>query len=126
MKRISAILLLAITVLAQTELHQVFKLQSFVAHFAEHKAENKDMSLMGFIVLHYFSGNIKDKDYDKDMQLPFKTSECAVSSTISIVPETVFILNTPEFFFSKEYPSLRNSSVRYRQTADIWQPPRLS
>jgi hypothetical protein len=33
------------------------------------------MTVIGFIVLHYFSGDIRDADYERDMQLPFKTME---------------------------------------------------
>jgi hypothetical protein len=126
LKRFSAILFLSVSLLTQTELHQVFKLPVLLNHFAEHKAQNKDMSIGGFIILHYFSGNPKDKDYDRDMQLPFKTTDCTAMVNVAIIPSPSYIVKLPAYFIDITYPSLANSREHFSHTADIWQPPRLS
>ena len=126
LKRFSIILLLLVTLFSQTELHQVVKLPALVRHFMEHRAAKSDMSLVDFIVMHYMHGSPKDDDYDKDMQLPFKTAECAASITLDIIPAQPYPALQPVAFINKTYPSLNNSSVRFNHTADIWQPPKFS
>ena len=76
MKRVAAILFLSIMLLSQTELHQILKFPVFVQHYFEHQAEDPNITLSQFIVLHYFSGNPVDDDYARDMQLPFKSNDC--------------------------------------------------
>lgn len=92
----------------------------------EHKAKKSEMSLADFIVMHYLYASPKDDDYDKDMQLPFKTAECAASVTLDITHTQLFSALQPVVFINKTYPSLNNSSVRFNHIADIWQPPKFS
>lgn len=75
MKRFTAILLLITLLLSRTELYQLCKLPKLVTHYIEHKHENPAISLWQFLDMHYAHGDVMDADYDKDMQLPFKTNE---------------------------------------------------
>jgi hypothetical protein len=126
LKKIAVILLLLVTLFSQTELHQVMKLPAFIQHFFEHRSEKSDMSLADFIAMHYLHGSPKDDDYDKDMQLPFKTVECAASVTLDIIPSLPFSAVQPVSSINRSYPSLNNNSIRFSHTADIWQPPKFS
>jgi hypothetical protein len=119
-------LLLFVALFSQTELRQVIKLPALVQHFMEHRAEKADMSFADFLAMHYLHGSPKDDDYDKDMQLPFKTIEYAASITADIIPAQPFSALQPVAFINTSYPSLRNSSIRFNHTADIWQPPKFS
>jgi len=74
-RRIGFGLLLCVFAASATPLGELLKLPVLIEHFREHKQETPDMTVMGFIVLHYFSGDIRDADYERDMQLPFKTME---------------------------------------------------
>jgi hypothetical protein len=125
-KSISAILLLSITMLAQTELHQVLKLNVFAHHFEEHQKENPKISVLSFIILHYFSGNLKDKDFDKDMQLPFKTVDCSTAFSVAVTPNYGLTITEPVFFVTRSYPALKDNFVLSCHTTDIWQPPKFS
>jgi hypothetical protein len=125
-KRFSAILLLSVTLLSQTELHQLLKLPVLVQHFIEHRAENKDISVTGFIILHYFSGNTKDKDYERDMQLPFKTTDCTASVAFAIIPPQPVSILQPVVVINTWYPAINNNCNHYSRTSDIWQPPKFS
>lgn len=58
-----------------TPVGELVKLPVLIEHFQEHCRETPDMTLIGFFVLHYFSGDVRDADYERDMQLPFKTVE---------------------------------------------------
>jgi hypothetical protein len=113
-------------ILAQTELHQLLKFPVFARHFTEHKKENAETSLLSFIVLHYFSGNLHDKDYDKDMQLPFKTADCAAAINFALTPSAAIVITKPVIYVDKIYPAIKNSNILTIHHADIWQPPKFS
>lgn len=67
--------LLGIYLAASTPVGELLKFPVLIEHFREHCREKTDTSVIGFIVLHYFSGSPRDADYERDMQLPFKTLE---------------------------------------------------
>lgn len=125
MRKVAASLFLFVYLFANTELHELVKLDAFVAHYAEHQRENKDITLLDFIVIHYFSGNIVDDDYSKDMQLPFKNVDC-----YNFIPSIAFAL--PEFLDLKIIATVKSESLPlYDQSmlpsthsSDIWQPPK--
>lgn len=104
---------------------QFVRIPVLFEHFAEHRQRDSDISFLGFIVLHYFSGDIKDSDYQRDQQLPFKDFHCeGVSASIALPTE---YFNEPSPIISHttvgggKYVSLFNSSL-FQFT--IWQPPR--
>lgn len=120
-----AILCFSAIITAGTELHQLLKLPVLLQHFQEHKKEEKDISLFRFIVLHYFSGSKKDKDYDRDMQLPFKTADCTTLVSTAAQPHHIQA-ERPEFFIKRSYPAVKNNSILQSHLSDIWQPPKIS
>jgi hypothetical protein len=125
-KRFSAILLLSVTLFAQTELHQLFNLRILFQHFAEHKLEKKNISIVDFFILHYLSNGVKDKDYEKDMQLPFKAVDCAYALSIAIIPAQVIDIPEPVVFTTLTYSALKNNNIPSSHSVDIWQPPKFS
>ena len=111
---------------SQTELHQVLKLPVLVQHYFEHKAENKNITLGGFIVLHYFSGNPVDDDYARDMQLPFKTSDCIQAITSIVIPEQIVISNEPLLVSTTPFFKVQNDWIPSNYIADIFRPPQFA
>jgi hypothetical protein len=83
-KRFTAILLLLTLLLSRTELYQLCKLPKLITHYMEHKHENPAINLWDFLDMHYAHGDVMDADYDKDMQLPFKTNEYTGEMATSI------------------------------------------
>ncbi len=92
----------------------------------EHKQENKNITFFGYLDMHYTHGSPHDADYDRDMQLPFKT---IVNSGVASLP---FCTLVPYF---KLVPKIQpteneklfstysfNYSSNYLST--IWQPPK--
>lgn len=110
----------------QTELHQILKLPILVQHYFEHKAENKNITLAGFIVLHYFSGNPVDDDYARDMQLPFKTSDCIQAITSIVIPEQIVISNEPLLVSTRPFFKVQNDWIPSNYMADIFRPPQFA
>lgn len=128
MKKASAILFLSIYLLSTIAAKQLAKLPVVFQHFSEHKQEDKNISFLRFLSIHYLHGSPKDKDYDRDMQLPFKTSHDCISSIaiafVSImVPIT--IAKPVEIILPKSYFVL-DQHIQSTYLASIWQPPKYS
>lgn len=126
MKRLTAIWLLISLILAQTELNQLLKVPLLFQHYQEHRQGNAGFSVKDFLVMHYLLEQVKDQDYDRDMQLPFKSENPQVLTLSSaVIPVEAFIvihftaLSTP--------PVNRYSDQVISGTTDsIWQPPQIN
>ena len=126
LKRLSAILFLSILLFTQTELHQILKFPVLVQHYFEHKADDKNITLAGFIVLHYFSGSPVDDDYARDMQLPFKTNDCVLAITSIVIPEQIVITNQPLVVETKAFPKVKNDWNPSNYIENIFRPPQFA
>jgi len=107
---------------------QLVKLPVVFQHFQEHKQEDKSISILQFLSIHYLHGSPKDKDYDRDMQLPFKTSgDCISSIAIAFVSIMVpiTIAKPAEIIQQKNYIVL-NQYIQSTYLASIWQPPKYA
>lgn len=126
MKKYIPIFLLSIYLISLTELSQLMKLPMLVEHYLEHKEENKNLSVLGFLYIHYAQKNVKDADYEKDMKLPFKTPNTLLSS-LEIAPvlfgSEKFILK-PIPSDSKQYSFYSEKHLSSAYLASIWQPPK--
>jgi len=105
---------------------QLVKLPVVFQHFSEHKQEDKNISFLRFLSNHYLHGSAKDKDYDRDMQLPFKTShDCFSSIAIAFVSIMVpFTIAKPAEIIQKENYIVLNQYIQSTYLASIWQPPK--
>jgi len=125
MRKVSPILFLLIYLVANTELHQFMRLPLFFEHYQEHRLHSPTISLLDFIVLHYFTRDQKDADYGRDQQLPFKNSNCPeVSISIALPPENFPETKVHVFSLSRNmvmFKSFFNASSFH---FSIWQPPR--
>lgn len=127
MKKLITISLLSIYLLSATEAHQLLKLPVIFYHFAEHKQVDKTISFVDFLAMHYLHGSPPDKDYERDMQLPFKA--CVNINTILPVAPIPHIVKIPllkEVVLKTKRASSKNSFTYSPYLADIWQPPKLS
>ena len=108
-----------------TELHQMLKLPLLVQHFMHHKAAEPNTTLWDFLKNHYQNQQPFDKDYDRDMKLPFKTmAECQSMSISTLPPMGV---ECPEYLpkiVEKQTYTLLDQSLLPFYLANIWQPPR--
>ncbi len=126
-KRFIAISFLSITLFSQTEFYQLLKLPVLFKHFTEHRSNNLNISFAEFLVLHYVTPHQNDADHDRDMQLPFKSTDCVQSNLL-----TFFISNHDAIeVAAPEVPSVQTAFVNTDwipsiHVADIWQPPRIS
>ncbi|WP_162426659.1 hypothetical protein [Pontibacter pudoricolor] len=126
MKQILAIFLLVVYTCTGTTMQQVQKAPVLAAHYLEHQAMTADISLTEYLVLHYLSGNVKDADYERDMQLPFKTTDVVASTASPLFipasfPELNFTLPPAAHVHGAPLDEGFQSS---QYLSSIWQPPR--
>jgi hypothetical protein len=128
LKKFASILFLTIYLFSTTEAIQLFKISAAIEHFAEHKAENPSLTFLAFLEIHYLHGSPKDKDYEKDMKLPFKTPCDGVCiANVALVPSSFnFIVYEPLVSFEKKNYILLNQCAASAYLSNIWQPPKVS
>ncbi len=129
LKKSISIFFFSLYLLSTTEARQLLKLPVIFQHYQEHRQENNQLTFLAFLDIHYMHGSPKDNDYDRDMQLPFKTpSDCISTIAFAYVPTSLSI--------SIPKPVLETTGIKYLRTKEaflpssylsrIWQPPRLS
>ncbi|WP_439883461.1 hypothetical protein ACSX1A_09855 [Pontibacter sp. MBLB2868] len=126
MKQLTAILLLLVYTCTGNVLEQLQKAPLLGEHFREHQALEKDITVLEFLVIHYFSGKVKDADYERDMQLPFKTTDFLATASAQVFMPAYF----PDLKFAR--PQLpptftvveNDSSLPSQFLFTIWQPPK--
>ena len=129
LRRCIAILFLSLQLLTNTELCQLLKLPVLIEHFREHGELYKDLSFTRFIRLHYFNGDERDADYDRDMQLPFKTGTGALlisNAHLVTVPFYVVLPSVPVTEHEPEFNKFDSPWTPPAHHNDIFQPPRFS
>lgn len=127
LKKIIVISLLSIYLIPLTGLIQLVKVPVFIEHFISHKDKEANLSFIQFLDIHYFHGDVKDADYDKDMKLPFK-SNGEFTNTI----EFSYIPNNFHNFSIKTIPAENKSYSIYSEKflpssyySSVWQPPKF-
>ncbi len=127
LKKSASILFFMVYLLSTTEAHQLFKLPVVFQHYAEHKREDKDITIFRFLAIHYLHGSPRDKDYDRDMQLPFKaTADCATAVVPVTAPEPTLEISAPEFPGNRnEYFNRNDYFIPSEFRCSIFQPPRI-
>ena len=125
MRRTTASFFLFVYLFANTELHELAKVGAFVAHFTEHQKGHTDITLIEFVNIHYFSGNVLDADYEQDMKLPFKTADFGNLGPTHTFPLPVFFtLQQVVLIEAAGLPLYDQSALPSSWLADIWQPPK--
>jgi len=81
---------------------------------------------MKFLEIHYMHGSPRDADYNRDMQLPFKTAgECIPSLVTGYVPLLVqYALTPPSVLPVKKNYYTKELFTPSFYISNIWQPPK--
>lgn len=120
-------MLLSVYVLSTTEAHQLLKLPYIFKHYAEHHQENKQISFLDFLDMHYMHGSPRSADYAEDMQLPFKsTDKCTVSLAPAYI-HTISVTISLNKSIELKPPALcvyKEGFTPSPSLSGIWQPPK--
>jgi len=97
-----------------------------IEHYNEHKQENKGLSFLGFLELHYAQNKLPDADYDKDMKLPFKSATNFNITSISFCAPVPQYKQNPIIYFNNDQQQFADFSFTYTSAflSSIWQPPK--
>lgn len=95
-------------------------------HFTEHQQDDMQISMLSFLEMHYLHGSPKDKDYDKDMQLPFKASGDYSASFANAFFNhyTIISVYSPILEVKNKEAILQNKYLLSAYLSNIWQPPK--
>lgn len=128
LKKSAAIFFLVLYLCSTTEASQLLKLPVVFEHFREHKLLDHSISPLQFLALHYLHGSPRDNDYDRDMQLPFKThSDCLVAIAPAFIPKTIELVAIPPIELPGHENYVADDQVLFSAyLSRIWQPPRQS
>jgi hypothetical protein len=128
MRRVIPILFLGVYLFSTTDAYQILKVPVIFEHYHEHSLADKNLSFIAFLVMHYSANDPEDGDYQRDMKLPFKTSNHIVRAVIPLmVPEAFNQLQLPAFRRNQPLYLVRNDNlVPSRSVATIFQPPRIT
>lgn len=87
---------------------------------------DKDMTFLAFLDMHYMHGSPHDDDYDRDMQLPFKTCAHPIIATATYVAPVPISIAVPKVFYvEKKQPLIYNTTgYSFNYHSSVWQPPR--
>ena len=125
MKKTIAILFISLYVFSATELNQFFKLPILFEHFSEHKTENKNITFLQFLKIHYQGNQIPDDDDFKDKRLPFKSHGNSFSTQIFAVLPAFTEIEIPVFSDNNKSVTIhKNQFIPTLQLESIWQPPK--
>ncbi|MET0243020.1 MAG: hypothetical protein ABW174_06115 [Flavitalea sp.] len=125
MKRATAAILLSIYMLAFSELPQLLKIPVFVQHYHEHQERDASTTFWGFVTEHYQGRFIVDDDYKRDMELPFRTTNVVINTTVIFTPPLAIEVPDTDHFYTKEFLISNDSDQSLVSTHDIFQPPRV-
>ena len=124
LKRLIAISLLSLYLVAGTELRELFKLPLLVQHYQEHKKADQALNFFSFLCMHYGGDDNNTQDEDRDMQLPFKSCDDSFAGCVVLPPvQDVELDITP--LNGKNAVVQKSQDIRSFYEASIWQPPKI-
>ncbi len=125
MRSVILIILSSVFINGATELHQLFKLPFLLEHYRHHKQEDKSLTLVDFLRIHYTKNHPADNDDNEDNELPFKSDGNITHLdiplvTIKEVTEKIFTPSSGKILSA--YPE----GILSHKSFSVFHPPRLS
>lgn len=122
---------MGIYMLSFSEVHQFLRIPVLVQHFVEHRHQQPHISLLAFLELHYIRQYLKDEDYQRDNQLPFRAADCCILNANSLLngecPYHPVVDVTAHMEETKnEFVLCDEDNHSLLAVADIFQPPRCA
>jgi hypothetical protein len=62
-----------------TAFNEILKINTLIEHFYETQKNDSTLTFYHFLVMHYVTDDLNDKDNDRDQQLPFKSADTHTS-----------------------------------------------
>ena len=126
MQRRIALLFLSLYLLTSGGGGELLKFPQLWRHYSEHQQQDRGLGFTAFLQQHYFNGDPRDADYDRDMQLPFKDCQCNLQSAVAAPPCAVQLLPPPVLFQPDSWSLPEVGTIPNAPAGSVFQPPRLS
>lgn len=123
MRSVIAIFFLLTFGFSSTEAGQLLKLPLLFEHLNTHLAEGRSDSFVDFVKEHYLDYHGDDEDKNEDSQLPFKSVNTDITSTIYSLPPTVETGKDISELKDQPFQYLPNTTLP-NNFVDIFHPPR--
>lgn len=118
--------LFALILFSNGRIVELAKLPMLAEHYADHQSNQKDLSFIEFLGMHYWGDDADDTDNDIDHQLPFNDSENAIPLTIIVdeMQHTCFTQIKWIFHYSEKqyYPAL-DDQYTFNYLSKLIHPP---
>jgi hypothetical protein len=126
LKKITAILFLSFYLFSATGLNELFRINILVQHFYETQKNDSRVTFLSFLVMHYITDDLNDKDKDRDKQLPFKSTETRLSnSSLIYIPGKQVLFAFQYFAVNKrKFLSAKDSFIITQSQSPVWHPPK--
>lgn len=125
MKKGLLLIILFSFLITSTELHEMFKIASFIEHYLEHKQSDENLNFIDFVALHYSNENHKDGSESK---LPFKSQhDFNFASKLFKVTITkhLFSYTFNLKHLKKAFVTNNDNKKTSQLIHTIWQPPKF-
>lgn len=107
---------------------ELTKVPLIFIHYFEHIQKNSQLSIREFIEIHYQHGTVFDEDYNKDMQLPFKTFDTSQNQYYFLQNLEIFnsLNKVSPLAFVNKLISLYQFLIKDGVLQNTFHPPRIS
>lgn len=124
MRRKIALFLMMLFLISTTEIGQVLKFPLLVEHYIEHTSNNPELSLWGFLQIHY-SESHKEEGDPMDEKLPFVSHTHFVSIVAIVTPTPILKIERIKFnTLDNKIHAFNEDEVESSYLSSIWQPPK--
>jgi len=128
MKKVFTLFLISIYLFSATDIKELLKMNVVMEHYHETVQTDGYVSFVQFLEMHYVTDDNNSKDNNRDVQLPFKSTNTTVSSSsFQFVTNQVSSLNfNTSISKEKEYLPTVPSFICSNYQAMVWHPPQVS
>ncbi len=123
-RKISATVLLMVYILSTPGIREVIRIPQLAEHYQDHCEEQKNTSLLAYLVMHYIQEDGTDQDAEEDNTLPFKSAEgVSTGNAISFFISEITELTHPGSPVNQLYRIQNNRLIPSPYAKSVWRPP---
>ncbi len=123
-RKVIAIFFMLLFLVSTTEFGQLLKFPILVEHYVEHKTNDANLSIWGFLQIHY-SESHKEIGDPVDEKLPFVSHAHIISFVGIVTPTPVIKINRLKFNTNhNKVHAFDEDAIESNYLSSIWQPPK--